>query len=238
MLYIYYGSDTQKARAKVHRTIAALRNKQPDALYMRVYGDEFLSQNPLELTASQGLFKSEYIVLLDSVLTNAESQKMFSDIVSVLADAPHIFLLLQESIAAPLLKRIEKHATKVEAFTAKAEESLPRQNVFAITDALLARNKNMLWSELQMQLQSGKAAEEIAGVLFWGAKSIVLGRSAKSAEEAGLKAYPFQKARAATAKFSKSEAYELMRALATAQARAFKTGAPLALILEDITLSV
>lgn len=238
MLYIYYGTDIAKARAKVRKTVDVLRKKQPDALYLRVYGDEFLAQNPTELVASQGLFKSEYIVLLDSILVNADAQKMFFDMIQALAQAPHIFLLLQDALSTKLLTKLEKHATKIESFDRVAKEGSVRENAFAITDALLARNKSAVWNELQQQYQSGKPAEEIAGVLFWAAKSIVLGHTAGSAQEAGLKPYPFKKAQSAAQHFTKHEARQLLAAIAGAQAKAFVTGAPLSLVLEEVVLSI
>lgn len=237
MLYVYYGNDRVKARAKVRKTIQSLQKKQPNALFMRIYGDEFLRCDPLELTASQGLFKSEYIVLLDSILVDAQSEQAFCSALKALAQAPHVFLVLQGSLSQTLLKEINKHAAKVEEFSTSAGREPSREFSFALADALLARDKNALWKHFHTDLRLGRPAEEIAGTLFWSAKTIVLGHVAQSAEHAGLKEYSFKKARMSATRFSADEAQTLVHALALAQANAFSQGAPLALVLEHILLT-
>lgn len=236
MLYVYHGSDINKARAKVRKTIDALRAKQPNATYLRVYGDEFLTVDTIELTASQGLFKSAYIVLLDSILASVDAEKYFAGALDAYVDAEHIFVLLQQDINPKLLTKIQKSAHKVEEFVARPVHAAAALNPFALTDALLARDAGGVFVQLYAAAKGGRAAEETLGTLFWAAKSIVLAHSTKTAQEAGLKEFPFKKAQSAAKKFSHSEARELMCALATAQADAYTQGVPLELVLESILL--
>jgi DNA polymerase III delta subunit len=237
MLYVYHGSDIEKARTKVRKTIESLRAKQPNATYMRVYGDEFLTTDTLELTASQGLFKSAYIVLLDSILASADAEKRFAEALVAFADAEHVFLLLQDSIDEKLLAQIAKKAQKVDRFDVHTAPQKAPLNPFALTDALLARDAGGVFAQLYTATKSGRPPEETLGTLFWAAKSIVLAHTARSATDAGLKEFPFKKAQRAAQKFSRTEARQLMCALATAQADAYTQGVPLELMLERILIS-
>ncbi len=237
MLYVYYGSDTHKARAKVRATIDALRTKNKDAVYLRVYGDEFKEQNITELTLSQGLFKTTYLVFLDTVCTDAESTKKCEDALALFAESSHSFFLFFESCGEAFQKKVEQYATKITAFVAPPKKEM-QYDGFAITDALFVRDGARAWKLLMQGFAQGRAAEETHGVLFWAAKSMVLAQSANSAEEAGLKPFVFSKARRATNHFAAHEARALMRRISCAQKTAYTQGVPLSLILEQTLLEL
>ncbi|PCI30831.1 hypothetical protein COB52_00660 [Candidatus Kaiserbacteria bacterium] len=193
MLYVYHGEDIDSARAKVRATVTSMLSKNPDALYFRVTSDSLSGYNFDELTGSQALFKSEYIVVLDTLFGNKEGEEIVLDNLEKIKESKHPFFLLESKLTAPIKKKLEKSADKIYEFkgTVKKEE---RFNPFSLTDALGERNKKKLWTLFREAKQNGSSDEEIHGIMFWMLKSIALARGSKNAEESGMKAYPFQKA--------------------------------------------
>ena len=72
MFYLIYGDDKTKARAQVSRIVEAARKKHAGAEFFKLTPENF-SENKLdELVASQGLFYSAFIVLMDGLCEEAE----------------------------------------------------------------------------------------------------------------------------------------------------------------------
>jgi hypothetical protein len=78
-------------------------------------------------------------------------------------------------------------------------------NIFSLTDAIGARNKREAWVLYQRALASGMVAEEIFWKVVWQIKTLLLANRTKSAEEAGMKAYPYSKAKSALKNFKTGE---------------------------------
>ena len=92
-----------------------------------------------------------------------------------------------------LLKVFEKHAVKVQEF--KKIEKKERFNSFLLADALGQRNKEKLWVLYHQALTEGLAPEELHGTLFWQVKALLSATLVKTAGEAGLKPFPWTKAK-------------------------------------------
>lgn len=79
MLYTFFGSDIEKIRARSRALVDVLREKRSEASYFRIHQENWNQNQFTELTQSQGLFSSKYIVLLDNLLTGEPSQKETKD---------------------------------------------------------------------------------------------------------------------------------------------------------------
>ena len=86
-------------------------------------------------------------------------------------------------------------------------------NPFALTDALVARDKKALWLQLRTLLDNGLRGEEIVGTLWWQLKTMRMAGLTKSAEEAGMKDFSYNKAKQALRKYSKEEVERLSQEL-------------------------
>lgn len=235
MLYVYFGDDVSTARAKAQATITSLVAKNPDALYVRITPDTAADYSITELTESQALFKSEYLVLLDSILTT-EQGEVFLDHVKELAASPHAFFLLEGKLLAPVRKKLEKHAQKVNEFSATDKKTAASFNSFLLTDALGARNKKQLWSLFREAKLHGAGDEELHGILFWMYKSLLLAQASASAEEAGMKQYPYTKAKQYCKNFTTTELAEQTHTCATLPQLARRKGVSLEVELERFIL--
>ena len=85
--------------------------------------------------------------------------------------------------------------------------------MFAMADALGARDKKTLWILYRQAVEAGKVPEEIHGILFWQAKSIALAARTNSATEADLNPFVYGKAKRYAANYSDKEINNLLERL-------------------------
>ena len=214
MLYLFHGTDHEKLRAKLASFREALHTKRPEAELFKLADEDVTPARLEELAGGQGLFERKYIVQLDRVLENADARSAVLDTLSSLADSDNVFVLVEGELDKSVLKKITKHAADVYAFETK-QTTTQEFNIFSLTDALGARDKKKLWSGYIKALRAGKAPEEIHGVLFFQVKAMLLARECDNAADAGMKQFPFQKAKRYAGNFSEDELTALSRSLIT-----------------------
>jgi len=239
MLYVYYGEDVTSARNKVQATTSNLLSKNKDALYFRITPDVLHEYDITELIGGQGLFKSEYIVVFDTVLSSKDHADTVLNHIKEIAEAAHPFFVLDTKLTAPVLKKLEKVAAKMYPFESKGGKKDIAFNTFLLTDALGEKNVKKLWTLFREAKHASVSDEEIHGILFWMMKSLLLAADAKTPEEAGMKAYPFNKSKQFLKNFaSRDEIEEKVATLAVLPQEARRKGVLLEIELEQFILSL
>lgn len=230
MLYLLYGSDTEKARAKARELLESLQKKKPQAEVFRIdpssrvelttghSAENWFETRIDELVSSQGLFNSNYIVYFTNVFESPEAKEGFLKKLQDIADSPNIFLVVEQTVDKKTLIKITEVAEKVQPFDKlRAGHSKAEFNIFSLTDAFGKRDKKKLWVLYQRALQTDAMPEEIHGILFWQLKSMLLASGTKSAGEAGVAPFVFTKAK----NFLKSYSAEELRALSSTLVRMY-----------------
>ena len=217
MLYVLVGSDTKKARSKLHSLLDSLFKKKPDASFVKVDDETFEESQVVELVGGQGLFERKCIVQLDGVLKNKDYKDVLLKNIKEISSSENIFILIEEKIDKTTLTKLEK-AAKLNngAIQEFIEKNIPKKekfNLFSLTDALGRRNKKSLWVLYQQALRNGISSEEIYGVLFWQFKSMILTSVSKSARDAGLNPFVFKKSSDFLKNYSKEELQTLSSSL-------------------------
>lgn len=193
MLYVIYGTDTQKSRRKLSDLIESLQKKRPDASLFRLTSENWNEGALDELIQGQGLFLPKYIIVLDQLLAGAESKEVVMDRIKELHKAEHICILFEEKIKAADLKILEKNSEKIQEYGEVKETKKEAPKTFALSDAISMKDSKKAWMVFQELMQEGAVAEEIHGVLWWQFKSIFLASKTRSAKEAGLAPFVYQK---------------------------------------------
>jgi DNA polymerase III delta subunit len=102
---------------------------------------------------------------------------------------------------------------QVEVNLEEEEVSLARArgefNIFALTDAIGARDKKSAWILYQKALASGMAPDEIFWRVAWIVKSMLLASKTETASETDMKDFPYRKAKGYAQKFSQEELEKL-----------------------------
>ncbi len=209
MLDIYFGKNTdevrQKALARAHETLGS--DRAPLRITADTYEDGMLS----ELAQSTPLFGGTEVILLDTPSEDATFYDAFLAHLAALKESSHHFIVIETARPAEDKKIFSKIADV--CCECKAEEE--KLNVFALSDALAARDKRVLWVHLITNIREGVPVEEIVGILFWQLKTMLLAGKTAGAEEAGLKPFVYQKAKRALTKFKAGEVEELTKNLVT-----------------------
>jgi len=236
MFYFIYG-DMQKAVAKAKTMVDALVTKQPDAGRFRLDSEHWSDAEFQEFLGGQGLFSARYIVELRRVFERDDISDVVMGMLKELEASPNVFIWVEPKVSAADLKKIEKHAAKVQECKEAATKTKPEYNLFSLADALGGRDKKRLWTGYIDALENA-AVEEIHGVLFWQVKSMLLATRAKSAEDAGMKSFPFNKAQRFAKNFSYDELVKLSSDMLAVSHEARRGHHTFSIALERLLLTV
>ncbi len=95
MIYLLHGSDTNKARAKLHELVAGLVKKKPDASHVRMNDETFNTAQIDEYISSSGLFSLKTIVEFDFVFRNKEAKDVIFEKIKQISESENIFVFLE-----------------------------------------------------------------------------------------------------------------------------------------------
>jgi len=219
MLYVFYGTDVAKSAEKARSLVASLQAKKPDAAYVRIDSD---SWDPAALEShlgGQGLFSNKYIVFLDRIADDADARESLIAFAPTMKESTNIFVWLEGKGNAELKKTIEKCADKAVVSDKPVASGFPGAaggsdkaefNIFALADAVGARNSLKAWAIYRSAVDAGLEPESVIGTLFWQAKSMVAAARCATAAEAGLSPFVFSKAKSAAKNYSPVELRSMM----------------------------
>ncbi len=193
MLVVFEGGDVVRAKAE-----AARRAKGAEIVRVGEGGVAF--GEALGYMGQAGMFASVVTIILERPLESAEGKEFLFSNMDALISASELVIAIQPEVGALDRKKFPKKVV-FESFDLKnmqATES--RATAFGLLDAYQAGDRKSLWVEYRSLIAGGLEAEEIHGTLAWGLRGMVLAGKVGSAAEAGMKDYPFRKAKAAVAK--------------------------------------
>ncbi|HEY4505467.1 MAG TPA: hypothetical protein VJG67_02150 [Candidatus Paceibacterota bacterium] len=212
MLYVIHGTDTHKARKKLHDLLDLAEKKRPGAEVFKITSENWSEGQFDELLVSQGLFEQKYTVVLDNLFEKKEVKDYIVDRLEDVGGSEQIFLVLESKIDALSLKKIEKHSKQVQEFV-KLDSKKPAYNIFSITDGLVNKDKKQLWISYLNFLRKGAVPEEIHGIFFWQIKNMILASRAKSQKETGLAPFPHSNALSGARNYKTEELREMSSSL-------------------------
>lgn len=243
MIYLFYGQDIEQARRKSNSVVESLLKKRPDASFFRLDSDTWQEAAFDEYVGGQGLFVQKYIVVLDRLFEKKEIKEYVVERLKILKASDNIFIVLENSLDKATLGKFEKNAEKIQIFGEEKEEAVKKKktdefNMFAITDALGARNQKRLWTLYQQAVRREVVPEELHGILFWQIKSMLLALSSKDAKEAGLNPFVYSKAKNYAKNFTLPELKKISSQLVTMYHQAHRGEVDFSVALEKFFLSI
>jgi DNA polymerase III delta subunit len=208
MLHLYYGNDTIAVRQKAHDFVDA---QQKEGFKIERIDAENHAQGVFaDIVGATSLFGEKTLYILD---TPSQKKEIYDDVIGHLqqfAESDNTFVVIEEALLAPEKKKFAASSATVEEYKKAAAA---RFNVFGMADSLSSKNKKMLWMQLQEAKQSGLSAEEIIGTLWWQLKTLRLAKITNTAAEAGMKDFPYNKAKQALSSFQEGELEEVSHKL-------------------------
>ncbi len=242
MLYVIYGTDTDKAREKSYALFDALKTKKPDASAGTLAAEEVTSEKIEELTQTQGLFENKQILFMNRTLENKDMREIMIDKIDAIAESPNIFIFFEGKLTKEVLKKLEKRAEKITEYEldekAIAESKAEKSSFFPLADALGARDKKKMWVLLREALDKDAAPEELHGILFWQAKSLAIAAQSGSPMESGLNPFVYSKAKKYLSNFKDGEVDVLVSKLVHMYHRAHRGQVDFEIELEKLALDI
>lgn len=233
MLYVFCGSNTNAVRERAFLLVH--EQEEEGARVVRIDADSYAPGLFADLVGAVSLFGGTEVYLLDML---SQRDEVYEDVLahlSAFAESAHTFIVIEGALLAPEKKKFEKHAVRLIELKAEAGE---RFNAFGLADALASKDKKQLWMLLQDAKRAGLSEEELIGTLWWQLKALRLAALTKTAEEAGMKDWPYQKAKRSLTNFKPGEVETLSRSLLTVYHDGHGGVRDLDLALESWVLSV
>ncbi len=208
MYVVFYGSDRGGVRDAASTYIEV--NKTEDATVTIIEGVNYQAGLVADALGASSLFGGTEWFIFDTPSDNPDFIEALTDSLKELAESNNTFVILEGALLVPAKKAYGKYAAVITEYNA---EKTARFNAFVLAEALAEKNKRKLWVLLQEAKLEGLRAEEIVGMLWWQLKALRLAALTKSAAEAGMKDYPYNKAKRALTKFSAGEVDKLSQSL-------------------------
>lgn len=233
MLAVFHGNDQIKVRSEAFLYLD--KKIEPKQIIEKIEVETFTAG---QLTAAAGtavLFGLPPVFLLDGILRDEVAAEELLAVLKELAESAVLFVMVEEKLTAPHKKSLEKVAKEIFEFKAVKENPF---NIFDLTECLARKDKKQLWLLLQRAKNQNIRPEEIVGVLWWQLKTLRLASITKTAEEAGVKDYPYRKAQQALRNFKENEVEDLSFKLLTLYHQSHLGHSNLELALEEWVLTL
>lgn len=213
MLQVFYGNNQTMVRDAVLEYVNTYTEK--DFSVNNIDQENYSVGCIANALQANALFAEDSIYVLEYPLGDEEMKTEFYSLQDELVASLRPFVVVENNLLAADLKKISKKATINKIAESKDSSTKESFNIFSLTDVLCRRDKKQLWIRIQDAHKAGVSSEEIVGVLWWQIKSIYLVSLYSSAQEAGLKPFPYKKAKEALRVYSKAEIEDKLESLLT-----------------------
>jgi len=208
MYLVFFGANRELVREAATRHIDEHLPK--GATLTNLNSEDYQPSMIDNLLGATSLFGGEEWFVFDEPSSNKILEDEIKDSLDLLKESANTFIILEGPLLAPSKKFYTKHAEQIEEFKTEATKTF---NAFSLAEALAQKDKRKLWVLLQEAKLSGLRDEEIIGILWWQLKTIRLAKQTSSASEAGVKDFPYNKAKTALRKFEGDQIEELAESL-------------------------
>lgn len=234
MIYFLYGSDREAIIKRTDALVEKLRKDEPGILVERYEKDNFEAAKTKDLAGAQSLFGNRSVVILDDIFGEGENMELLP----TLAESENIFIVREGELKRDPVKHISKLAKETEELNAMEKTPKAQFNPFSLTDALASRDKKNAWILYEKALLTGQVAEEIFWRVMWQVKALLLAKRSKSAVEADLKPFVYNKSKSALRNWKEGELEALSENLTLGYHRARRGEGEIETLLEKVFLKL
>jgi DNA polymerase III delta subunit len=208
MFTIYHGNEAITVRAEAWQAVE--RYEEQGFLVARYESASYQPGLVASVTGSASLFGEDRVVVFDTPTEHDEFWQECLAMAPDLATSTLPVFALCGALTAPDQKTFTKAGVTLHESKKTAERPF---NTFTLADALANRDKKSLWVLLSSATEAQVSSEEIIGVLWWQLKTLRLAELTSTASEAGIKDFPYNKAKRSLRHFTTGELERLMLSL-------------------------
>ena len=240
MIYIYFGSDINKSQLAWRKYAEAVKAKRPDAEVFELNDENFTENVADELLYGQWLFVTKHIVLGRRLMQNPEALAWVFNKGREIVEASHMFLLWEEKLLAPERKKLERFGAELKEFidTSRDKKEEKDNFIFAVGDALGARDRLKLWKVVATANLRGYEPEQVFWQMFGMAKNMALVAREETDQDLPLHPFVAKKARGYLRNWGDDGAVQLTEKLLVLYHEARRKSFDLAVELERFALEV
>jgi hypothetical protein len=187
MIYLFSGTNTKKKRQAYEDFLKSEKGIEPALIDRK----DFDASQIESFYSGAGLFSPKSIIVFENVFASDSTRDNMRDFLEEklpnMGESSNDFIFLEGKLTKPMLDMFKKARADLNVFEEIAKEKKERFNTFMLANALGSKDKLNLWIGFRQALVAGVSLEELAGVLFWKAKDMILKRSYGKFSEAEIK---------------------------------------------------
>lgn len=235
MLYVFYGNNLIEVRQAAQAKLTELREANPDLMVEHIEAEDYEPGILSSASSNVSLFSQPAAYYLDQPATNLEYLDEVREMASALANSVNYFIVSEGTLLTEYKKPLLAVAKEMVEYKGATTQEF---NIFQLADSLANRDKQTLWFLLQTARRNDIVTEKIVGVLWWQLKTLNLASITKSASEAGVKDFPYNKAKRALKNFKPGQITLLTRDLLTLYHESHRGKKDINLALEEWVLKI
>lgn len=239
MLTLFSGEDGVAVKKRLNGELERLKREYPGAPLLRATEPASIPA-VTEYASQSGLFGDPAIVVIDELFSHKDAEALLGVLPDLVTSESH-FLAFERKPKKDLRDAIERKGGKIVEVTGMpakrgTKEALP----FALTDAIIRKEKRVAWMELLRLRRTGAVPEMLHGTIFWAIKSLLFAKehTASEAVKLGLNRSSIEKFSRSASKWEREELVGTIENLVDMQHEAHSGGASLDIRLERFVLGI
>lgn len=170
MLYLFSGDD---AKSKFLAYEKFIKSPPERMERFQINRNNFDAGELESFCSGSGLFFSACTVTFSDILESEKPRDFILKKLGPMAKSESLFIFLEGKLNKPVLDAFKKAGAESKIFEL-AKEKKDRFNTFLLANAFERKDKLNLWICYRQAVAAGVGMEELAGVLFWKIKDMIL----------------------------------------------------------------
>lgn len=207
MIQVFSGEDYVNRKKEYDLFLKSQREEGDSFVFCDEEDIAFDSIN--RFISGGGMFIDRVFVVLQDTLRFQKVFDLLERSVEEMKESQTVFVFIEDTkLSKENKKFLENNDIDIKEFSVKEQRDFGN---FAVTDALLSRDKKSIWVELNKSLSKDGSPEALHGLLWWQIKSLYLVSLGLSQEKLEMKDFPYKKTKKAVSLFKKEELSGLVR---------------------------
>ncbi len=182
MIILFSGSDADTKHKAYEKFIQSF---EKDSEVFDFSRNNFDAMQIESLYSGANLFSAKSLVVLRDVLGYEETRDFILEKLISMGESANSFVFLEGGLNKPVFDAFKKARAEINVFDSPNSKK-EKFNTFLLANAFEGRDKLNLWIYFRQAIESGAALEELAGILFWKAKDMVLKKNFRKFSEVEL----------------------------------------------------
>lgn len=186
MIYLFSGDDVKTKLSSYERFLKALPK---DTQTFSVNRNNFDRMQIESLYSGSSLFFTKSAVFFSNIFEYEETRDFVLEKLPLMGESSNYFIFLESKLNKPILdafEEVEPERRELNIFELPKQKKEKFDN-FLVANAFEKKDKLNMWIYFRQAMDKGVGMEEIAGVVFWKIKDMLLKKRFGKFSESKLK---------------------------------------------------